>query len=276
MSGTPRLARLLDHISPPSALRVATHSSSALPSKVCVIIGCGTGLGSAIARKFAASGFIIVATRRRPEDLRALGDELAETGCHCMALDARVEEQVNALFTYVEQNIGPVHVCIFNIGANVRFSLLDTTARVFRKVWEMACFSAFLVAKAAAKAMLERSCGTILFTGASASLRGKAQYHAFGSAKAALRSLAQSIARELGPRGIHVAHVVVDGAIDSEFIRGAIHTGVLPENERQRLERTEDALLSPAAVAEAFLQLHQQHRSAWTQELDLRPYCESF
>jgi NAD(P)-dependent dehydrogenase (short-subunit alcohol dehydrogenase family) len=157
---------------------------------------------------------------------------------------------------------------VFNIGANVNFAIRDTTARVYRKVWEMACFAGFLTAREAARTMTPRGRGTIVFTGASASLRGRSGFAAFSGAKHALRALAQSMAKELGPQGIHVAHVVIDGAIDTPWIRENF-----PDSAALK---SEDGILEPDAIAEMYWMLHRQPRSAWTHELDLRPWMETW
>ena len=171
-----------------------------------------------------------------------------------------------ALIDRIEKDIGPIEVAVFNIGANVRFSVTETTSRVFRKVWEMACFSGFLMGREAAKHMLTRGRGTILYTGATASVRGASGFSAFSSAKHGLRALAQSMARELGPQNIHVAHIVVDGAIDSNFIR----ENVADVDEK----RADDAILNPDHIAANYVMLHKQPRTAWTHELDIRPWKE--
>ena len=173
-----------------------------------------------------------------------------------------------ALFEKIETEIGPIEVAVFNIGANVNFGIVETTAQVYRKVWEMAAFAGFLTGREAAKRMVPRGSGTIIFTGATASLRGGAGFSAFAGAKHALRALAQSMARELGPKNIHVAHVVIDGAIDTNFIRG-----LMPDVDQKRAD---DAILSPDAIAENYVMLHRQKRSAWTHELDLRPWMEKW
>jgi NAD(P)-dependent dehydrogenase (short-subunit alcohol dehydrogenase family) len=173
---------------------------------------------------------------------------------------------VIALFDEVERDVGPVEVMVFNPGANVNFPIRDMTARVYRKVWEMACFAGFLTGREAARRMVPRGQGSILFTGATASLRGGAGFAAFAGAKHALRALAQSMARELAPQGIHVAHVVIDGVIDTPWIR---------ENFAEMVkQRPADGLLAPAAIAENYWMLHRQPRNAWTFELDLRPFDE--
>ena len=165
-------------------------------------------------------------------------------------------------------DIGPVAVVVFNIGANVRFPITETTARVYRKVWEMAAFAGFLAGREAARVMLPRQRGTIIFTGATASLRGASGFSAFAGAKFALRALAQSLARELGPQGIHVAHSIIDGAIDTDFIRNNFP-------DRYAL-KDQDGILNPDHIAEQYVQLHHQPRDAWTHELDLRPWMETF
>ncbi|MEX2250213.1 MAG: SDR family oxidoreductase, partial [Parvibaculum sp.] len=182
--------------------------------------------------------------------------------------DARKEEDVIELFAAIEREVGPVEVMVFNIGANVNFPIREMTERVYRKVWEMAALAGFLTGREAARVMVPRGRGTIIFTGATASLRGGPGFSAFAGAKFALRALAQSMARELGPQGIHVAHPVIDGAIDTAFIRDNFP-------ERYKLKE-QDGILNPEHIAEAYWQLHAQPRSAWTHELDLRPWMETF
>jgi NAD(P)-dependent dehydrogenase (short-subunit alcohol dehydrogenase family) len=202
--------------------------------------------------------------------LEALASGIRAEGLEAVALgaDARDEDEMVSLFEKIESEIAPIEVAVFNIGANVRFPVVETTARVYRKVWEMACFAGFLMGREAAKRMLERGRGTILFTGATASVRGGKGYAAFAGAKHGLRALAQSMARELGPQNIHVAHTIIDGAIDSNFIREQ-----LPDVDRRR---EEDAILSPDHIAQAYVMLHRQPRTAWTHELDLRPWKEGW
>ena len=173
-----------------------------------------------------------------------------------------------ALFDRIEAEIGPLEVVVFNIGANVRFPIVETTARVFTKVWEMACFAGFLAGREAARIMAPRGRGTLIFTGATASVRGREGFAAFAAAKAGLRALAQSLARELGPQGVHVAHVVIDGAVDGTFIRS------MRGEVDDLLAR--DSILKPADVAAAYVNLHRQPRSAWTHEMDLRPWSETW
>ncbi|MBE7366232.1 SDR family oxidoreductase [Ramlibacter pallidus] len=237
---------------------------------VAVVIGAGDATGGAIARRFARGGYTVCAARRNADKLQPLLEQIRAEGgtAHGFASDARDEDAVAALFDDIEGRIGPVEVLVFNIGANVQSSILEETARKYFKIWEMACFAGFLVGRKAARCMAPRGRGTILFTGATASLRGSANFAAFAGAKAALRALAQSMARELGPRGIHVAHVVVDGAIDTAFIR---------ENFPDRYAlKDQDGIVNPDHIAETYWMLHQQPRDAWTHELDLRPWMEKF
>jgi len=239
---------------------------------VCLVVGVGDGLGSALARAFAADGFTVCMTRRARnlDALQEVARSIREAGgtAHAYGVDARDEDEMVALFETVEREVGPLEVVVFNIGANVRFGIRETTARVFTKVWEMACFAGFLAGREAAKHMVPRGRGTILFTGATASVRGREGFSAFAAAKHGLRAVAQSMARELGPQGIHVGHVVIDGAVDGVFIRSN-RDGV-----DELLER--DEILKPGDIAQAFVGLHHQPRSAWTHELDLRPWRESW
>jgi len=233
-----------------------------------LVVGAGPGLGGAVARRFAREGYVACVVRRKVADLATLREEIEAQGGRALpfGVDARNEDEVVALFDRIEQEVGPVEVAVHNIGANVSYPIREMTTRVYFKVWHMACFSGFLVGREAARRMLPRGHGTILVTGATASLRGRPGMAAFAGAKSALRALAQSMARELGPAGIHVAHVIVDGAIDTPWIR---------ENFPQIAEeRGEQALISPDAIAEVYWQLHAQPRNAWTHELDLRPHVE--
>ena len=246
---------------------------TATPSKkVCLVIGVGDGVGAAIAKAFALDGFETVITRRARNlpDLEAIAQKIRDQGgvVHARGVDARSEEETIALFQEIERDIGPIEVMVFNIGANVRFAIEATTARVFTKVWEMACFAGFLAGREAAKVMVPRGRGTILFTGATASMRGRENFSAFASAKAGLRAVAQSMARELGKKNIHVAHIVCDGSIDGVFSRENI-----PDLD-QRL--AEDRVLKPDDIALNYLSLHHQKRSAWTHEMDLRPWSENW
>ncbi|AZG15550.1 MULTISPECIES: SDR family oxidoreductase [Cupriavidus] len=238
------------------------------PAKVALVIGAGDATGGAIARRFAREGYIACVTRRSADKLQPLVDRIRADGGQAFgyASDARQEDAVAQLFDQIEAEHGPVEVLVFNIGANVPCSILEETPRKYFKIWEMACFGGFLTAQAAARRMVARGRGTILFTGATAALRGSANFAAFAGAKHALRALAQSMARELGPRNIHVAHVVVDGAIDTAFIRDTFP-------DRYAL-KDQDGILNPEHIADNYWYLHTQPRDAWTFELDLRPYME--
>jgi NAD(P)-dependent dehydrogenase (short-subunit alcohol dehydrogenase family) len=240
--------------------------------KACLIIGAGQGVGASCARAFAAEGMTVCLTRRprNLDSLQALADEIAAAGGEARAygVDARSEEEMTALFNRIEAEVGPIEVVVFNIGANVRFEVIDTTTRVYTKVWEMAALAGFLTGREAARVMTPRGRGTILFTGATASVRGREGFSAFAGAKHALRALAQSLAREVGPKGVHVAHVIVDGAIDGNFTRERM----TDDQADALLARGE--IVDPAEVARNYVWLHQQGRSAWTHEMDLRPWTE--
>jgi len=250
-----------------AAQGAATQGPGASAPGVALVFGAGEGLGSAVARRFARGGLVAGVVRRRSGALAPLVDEIERAGGRSQAFgaDARREDDVVRVFDEAEA-IGPVEVAVHNIGANVAIPIRETTTRKYLKIWQMAAFSGFLVGREAARRMGARGRGTILFTGATASLRGRAGLAGFAGAKHALRALAQSMARELGPEGIHVAHVVVDGPIDMPWIRESFPDLVA--------SRPEDGLLAPDDVAESYWMLHCQPRSAWTHELDLRPWVE--
>ena len=239
-----------------------------------LIVGAGDYIGAAIAKRFAAGGYATCVGRRNAEKLEPLADEIRSTGgdAHPFALDARDEQQVVDLFAHVEREIGPLEVVVFNVGANVNFPIRDTTARVFSKVWQMACLAGFLTGREAARHMVPRGKGTLLFTGATASLRGGQGYAAFASAKFGLRALAQSMARELGPEGIHVAHLVIDAGVDTAWVREMIEK----RSGRSADELFEGTLVDPDSIAAAYWYIHQQPPDAWSFELDLRPSSEKW
>jgi NAD(P)-dependent dehydrogenase (short-subunit alcohol dehydrogenase family) len=218
---------------------------------IALIGGAGEGLGAALGRRFAQGGLEVVLSSRTQGE----------------KADLREEAEVLALFDRVEKR-GPIEVAIFNAGANFRASILDTPAEMFEKVWRLGCYAGFLFGREAARRMMARGKGTILFTGATASVRGSSQFAAFAAAKGGLRQVAQSMARELGAKNIHVAHVVVDGMIDNRRTRERMA-------ERAK-ELPADGMLATDAIAELFWQLHVQPRSAWTFEADLRPWAEKF
>jgi len=235
-----------------------------------VIIGAGDALGGAIARRFAREGLIAVPSRRKIKPLGELVAEIEADGGQAEGIpcDARDEDAVINLFDRVENEIGPIEAFVFNTGAQHSASILDMTARIYRQVWESAAFAGFLTGREAARHMVERGRGTIIFTGATASVRGGAGFASFAGAKHALRALAQSMARELGPRGIHVGHIIVDGMIDSEAVRSRFpeKTEALPEG----------GMLNPDHIADAYWAMHAQPRDAWTFEMDLRPSVEKW
>lgn len=235
---------------------------------VCCVIGAGDATGAAVARRFAREGYTVCVARRTEAALQPLVDQITAQGGRALGfgLDARREEQVVGFFDRIEAEVGPIEVMVFNVGGNVRFPILDTTAQKYFKVWEMCAMAGFLAGREAARVMLPRGRGTVLFTGATASLRGGAGFAAFAGGKAALRALAQSMARELGPQGLHVAHVVIDGLIDTAFAR---------EHFAQHVaDAGPDGILNPDHIADAYWMLHRQPRDAWTFELDLRPSVE--
>lgn len=239
-------------------------------SGAAIIIGAGDATGGAIAAAFARTGLVAVPVRRTAEALAPLADRIAAEGGRCLPIgcDARDEARMVALFDRVEADIGPVEVAVFNIGANSPMSILDETERRYRKIWELCALGGFLMAREAARRMVPRGRGSILFTGATASVRGSGGFAAFAGGKHALRALAQSCARELGPKGIHVGHVVVDGAIDTDFIRSQF-----PERYAMKADA---GILDPEHIAANYVILHQQPRDAWTHELDLRPWSEKW
>ncbi len=242
-----------------------------MSAKVALVIGAGDATGGAIARRFAREGYTACLTRRTADKLVPLVSQIEAAGgkAHGFGSDARREEDMVELFAQIERDIGPVEVAVFNVGGNVRFPIRETTTRVYTKVWEMTALGGFHLGREAAKVMVPRGRGTILFTGATASVRGGAGFAAFSGGKHALRSLSQCMARELGPQGIHVAHMVIDGGIDTDFIRqmrAADYDGL----------KASDGLLSPDAIADQYWHLHCQPRNAWTHELDIRPWSEKW
>ncbi len=238
------------------------------------VIGAGDYIGGAIARKFASEGFTVFAGRRNGDQLAPLVEEVKAQGGKLIgrSLDARKDDAITA-FLQAAENHAPLEVCVFNVGANVNFPLVETTERVFRKVWEMACYGGFLTAREAARLMIPRERGCIFFTGATASLRGGAGYAAFASAKFGLRAVAQSAARELGPKNIHVAHLVIDSGVDTAWVRDRIKEH---EGEAALENLAPGRLMRPASVAEAYWQLYQQPRDAWTFEQEIRPFGEKW
>lgn len=237
---------------------------------VALIMGAGDAIGSAISECFAEDGHTVCMARRNGEKLTALVEELAARGlnAHGFSCDARDEDQVVKLFELIEETVGEIDVVVFNVGANVPMSLLDTSSRKFRKIWEMACFAGFLTGREAARVMAPRNRGTVIFTGATASIRGGSIFAAFASAKHGLRALAQSMAREFGPQGIHVAHVVIDAAVETQWIR--------ENHPSYKALAAADGVVQPKDLAENYLMLAKQPKNAWTFELDIRPAVENW
>lgn len=238
--------------------------------KACLVIGAGDATGGAIAKRFAREGYIVVPVRRKLEHLDDLTKEIRDEGGEVVPIgcDARKEDEMVALFNQIENEIAPLDVVVFNIGANVRFPFAEIEVRKFTKIWELACFAGFLTCREATRHMTPRGKGSILVTGASASMKGYAGGAAFASAKFALRGMTQGLARELWSKGIHVAHFIIDGAIDTEFIRE-----FWPQ---AYAKKDEDGILDPEHIAENYWHVHSQPRDAWTHEIDLRPWIESF
>lgn len=243
-------------------------------NKVALLVGAGDAIGAAVARRFARGGFTVCIVRRDTAKSAALMDEMKQEGAqvHAFSVDIRNEEAVQALFENVEQTVGPIEVCLFNAGSNVNKPLLETSQKLFFRAWELACCAGFMVGREAAKHMLKRGRGTMLFTGATASLRGGSGYAAFAAAKFGLRAVAQAMARELGPKNIHVGHLIIDAGVDSAEIHRRL----------QALKGIDAATLAPNSlvktdsVAEMYWYLHHQHPDAWTHEVDLRPAGETW
>jgi NAD(P)-dependent dehydrogenase (short-subunit alcohol dehydrogenase family) len=224
-------------------------------TEVAIVVGAGPGLGAALVNRFAGRGMTVAAVSRT-----GTAPEARQPGAaiHGYACDATIAAQVKAMFAQVTADLGAPEVVIFNVGTWDRAGILDISEELFVKAWRTGCLGGFLVGRAAAEAMLPRGRGTIFFTGATGSLRGGAGFAAFAVPKFGLRALAQSMARELGPKGIHVAHVIIDGMIAQE---GAA---------------ARDGFMKPDEIADAYYQIHTQKRSAWTHEIDLRPSVEKF
>ena len=241
---------------------------------VAILVGAGDAIGAAVARRFAKGGYAVCICRREAAKSQGLVAELRADGheIHAFSVDARQEAEVQELFSRIEKEIGPVEVCLFNAGSNVNKPLLDTTEKLFFKAWELACYAGFLVGREAARVMVPRGRGTILFTGATASLRGGKGFAAFAAAKFGLRAVAQAMARELGPKNIHVVHLIIDAAVDSDAIRARLKatSGI------EAKDIAPDSLTKTSSIAEAYWFAHQQAKDGWTHELDLRPAVEKW
>lgn len=243
-------------------------------NKTALVIGAGDYIGSAIAKRFASEGYIVHAGRRNGDKLAPLVEEIEAAGgiCRGKTLDARKEDTIAQFFAEAEAE-APIEVCIFNVGGNVNFPILETTERVFRKVWELSCYAGFLSGREAARYMVPREKGSIFFTGATASMRGGIGYSAFSAAKHGLRGHAQAMARELGPKNIHVAHLVIDAGVDTAFVRDRMKAAL---GEEAVANMSPDRLMNPSSIASTYWYLHTQPRDAWTFELDIRPYAEKW
>eukprot|EP00117_Sycon_ciliatum_P001797 scpid84022/ scgid0070/ Dehydrogenase/reductase SDR family member 4; NADPH-dependent carbonyl reductase/NADP-retinol dehydrogenase; NADPH-dependent retinol dehydrogenase/reductase; Peroxisomal short-chain alcohol dehydrogenase; SCAD-SRL; Short-chain dehydrogenase/reductase family member 4 len=246
----------------------SSAASEARPP-VVFVVGAGDATGAAVARRFARDGFTACVSRRprHAAQLQDLTESIRSAGhrAESVPLDARKPDDVVAAVDRIERDVGPIEIAVFNIGANVKFDTVDTTPRVFMKVWEMACFAGFLVGKECGQRMKQRGHGTIIFTGATASVQSNPGFSAFSSAKHGLRAVAGSLARELAPDGIHVCHVLIDGMIDTAFVRDNFPAVYADRKPRQ-------GILSPDSIAEQYAALHRQPKDAWTFEMDLRPW----
>jgi NAD(P)-dependent dehydrogenase (short-subunit alcohol dehydrogenase family) len=241
---------------------------------VAILVGAGDAIGAAVARRFAEGGYTVCICRRDAAKSQGLVGELRAAGhdIHAFSVDARQEAEIQGIFARIEKELGPIEVCLFNAGSNVNKPLLETTEKLFFKAWELACYGGFLVGREAARVMLPRGRGTIFFTGATASVRGGQGFAAFSSAKFGLRAVAQAMARELGPKNIHVVHLLIDAGVDSE----AIHQRMKAAKGIEASEIPPDSLTKTSSIADAYWFTHQQSRDGWTHELDLRPSVEKW
>jgi NAD(P)-dependent dehydrogenase (short-subunit alcohol dehydrogenase family) len=228
-----------------------------MEAKTCVVVGVGPGLGAAVARRFAAAGHPVALAARTENKLGVFIDGIEAAGgtARGYGCDALFEEDVDTLFEQATSDLGPIGVVVYNASGRVRKPIAETTREEFVRSWEQCCLGGFLVGRAAARVMLPRNEGTILFTGATASMKGFPHSATFAVGKFGLRALAESMARELHPKGIHVAHFNVDGGIG---------------------EAENDNLLRPDAIAETYYQVHLQNRSAWSHSIEVRPWVENF
>lgn len=238
---------------------------------VALLVGAGDATGAAVAERFAKGGYTVCLARRDAAKSQGLIDELSAAGlnAHAFSVDARQEADVQALFAKVEETIGPIEVCLFNAGSNVNKPMLETSEKLFFKAWELACYAGFLVGREAARYMLERGRGTMLFTGATASVRGGKGFAAFSAAKFGLRAVAQAMAREFGPQNIHVVHLLIDAAVDTEVIQARLQAAGVDTKAM-----APDSMTKTTSIAEAYWFAHNQARDGWTHEMDLRPFVE--
>jgi NAD(P)-dependent dehydrogenase (short-subunit alcohol dehydrogenase family) len=242
-------------------------------NRVALLVGAGDAIGAAVARRFARGGYKVCVARREAAKSQGLLDEAKAAGhdIRAFSVDARNEAEVQGLFARVEADVGPIDICLFNAGSNVNKPLLETTEKLFFKAWELACYAGFLVGREAARHMVPRGRGGILFTGATASIRGGNGFAAFAAAKFGLRAVAQSMARELGPKNIHVVHLLIDAGVDSEAIHQRMRARGIDAKDIAA-----DSLTKTESIAEAYWFTHHQARDGWTHELDLRPFVEKW
>jgi NAD(P)-dependent dehydrogenase (short-subunit alcohol dehydrogenase family) len=242
-------------------------------NRVALLVGAGDAIGAAMARRFARGGYKVCVARREAAKSQGLLDEAKAAGqdIRAFSVDARNEAEVRGLFARVEAEVGPLDICLFNAGSNVNKPVLETTEKLFFKAWELACYAGFLVGREAARHMVPRGRGSILFTGATASIRGGSGFAAFAAAKFGLRAVAQSMARELGPKNIHVVHLLIDAGVDSEAIHQRMRARGIDAKDIPA-----DSLTKTESIAEAYWFTHHQARDGWTHELDLRPFVEKW
>ena len=242
-------------------------------NRVALLVGAGDAIGAAVARRFARGGYKVCVARREAAKSQGLLNEARAAGhdIRAFSVDARNEAEVQGLFARVEAEVGPLDICLFNAGSNVNKPVLETTEKLFFKAWELACYAGFLVGREAARHMAPRGRGSILFTGATASIRGSSGFAAFAAAKFGLRAVAQSMARELGPKNIHVVHLLIDAGVDSEAIHQRMRARGIDAKDIAA-----DSLTKTESIAEAYWFAHHQARDGWTHELDLRPFVEKW
>ena len=239
---------------------------------IAIVAGVGPerGLGSVLAKQFAVKGLDVFVSGRTAAKLDEVVRQIRNQGGSAIPVvaDVTIKGEVARLFDLVRSRGSSLEVAAYNVGSNVAAPFLDTEMETFTALWQQNCLGAFLFAKETIDIMRLQGKGTVFFTGATASLRAKPPFTAFASAKAGLRSLAQGLAREFGPQGIHVVHAVIDGVIDGDYARKQFPEYVETKGE--------DGMLEPEAIARTYWAIHKQHPSAWTHELDLRPFKESF
>ncbi len=243
-----------------------------MADKIAAVLGVGAeqGLGAALCRRAASAGYHVVVGGRTPEKIEAIARTLRDAGGEASAqvVDVTQETEVEAFFTATDAMPADLHYVTYNAGNAYAHDSLSMKADYFEEAWRVCCLGGFIVGREAGRRLADTGSGTILFTGATASVKARAPFLAFASAKAALRAVAGALARELGPRGVHVAHVIIDGGIDGERLK--------TRDPERRARMGENGLLNPDAIAESYWQLHLQHPSSWSFEIDLRPFKETF